>query len=353
MADPGEEFERILADARAQLGRIRLELPQLEEGTPGPRDIEAWAKSSLGPAPAAPAPVVVAEPAPPVMAAPAPVFAAPPLRPSLAPPPPEPAPEDAPPAPAPATPRARETPPPARPREAEPARPALAPGRKALWGAAAAVAAAALLWTALRPGGGTVELPFTDFDALAVDDAGGVIAARGLILERRGPDGSTARLAALERPLRSLSWTPEGLYAVDGSPALLRWGAPDAPPDRFTLDHAPRHVFAGPDGVWTQDASGQVRQFLLNRSMTGVFLQPLDMAVLPGGPTGAFAVASDGAVLTVDAQGALRRYEHAVGAYASPSRGADYGAGAVLVPAPSGARVLRLRADGVRVLTRL
>ncbi|MDX6771116.1 MAG: hypothetical protein SF051_16420, partial [Elusimicrobiota bacterium] len=228
-----------------------------------------------------------------------------------------------------------------------------APGRpwKRFAGPAAAFAAlAALSWTLFAPGRDALELPFADHDALTLDAAGGVIAARGLRVERAGPDGTVTRLADLDRPARSLSWSEDGLYGADGTPALLRWRAAGERPDRFVLDHAPLAVFAANGTIWTQDAAGGIRQFLLNRSMTGVYLQPLDLAALPGGPVGPFAVDADGTLLAIDAAGALRRFAHSNGAYAAPRAGRSYGTGASLVPAPAGARVLVPRAEGAALI---
>ncbi len=337
MPDPGDELERILADTRAQLGRIRLTMPELEDGTPSPGEVQEWARSSLAQPALEPVVKAVAPPPPPPPPVELPSV-------SLA---PEPAPVAAA-APAAVIERAP-TPPPREPVIAAPAAPApsAAPVRKRLAAPVAAVAALVLLaWAIFKPGSGGVVLPFADFDALTVDAAGGVIAARGLFIERKDASGDTSRLADLARPLRSLSWTASGLYGSDGTPALLRWRGPGEEPDRFVLDHAPQFVFASGDGVWTRDESGNVRQFMLNRSMTGVYLQPLDMAALPGGAPGSFAVDAAGAVLTLDASGALLRHEHLEGAYSPPSRGRVFGAGARLVPAADGARVVAPQDDG-------
>lgn len=354
MPDPGDELERILADTRAQLGRIRLEMPELEDGTASAREVQEWARISLGPAVVEP--VRPSPPPPPPVELPSVSLAAEPSAPAATATtaPPAALEPSTPPAPKPPPARKPVLEPTARPpspisvRPFQPAQAAAASSRlKKAAGPVAAIASLALLaWAIFKPGSGGQELPFPDYDALAVDASGAVIAARGAFIERKASDGSTLRVASVDRPLRSLSWTQEGLYASDGTPALMRWLSPDEPPDRFVLDHAPQFVFASGGNVWTQDASGNIRQFLLNRSMTGVYLQPLDMAALPGGSVGDFIVDAAGSVLALDAQGTLLRFEHLESVFTAPSRGRSYGQGARLVPAAGGARVLIPRADG-------
>ncbi|MDX6768878.1 MAG: signal recognition particle-docking protein FtsY, partial [Elusimicrobiota bacterium] len=104
MPEPADELERILADARAQLGRIRLEVPELEDGTPAPREVQEWARSSLAVAPVEP---VIAVPPPQAVPSVSLEPLAPPAPPaSLRPLQPSPAPVAASPAPTPASPAA-------------------------------------------------------------------------------------------------------------------------------------------------------------------------------------------------------------------------------------------------------
>lgn len=354
MADPGDELERILADARVQLSRIRLDLPDLEGGSPSPRDVKEWARTSLDVA--AFVPVKPPAPAPPPEELPS-------VQPSAAPPDDEPqdapSPASAAPSPPPAVlapvPRRTPTPVPVplSPPAAASATAVTPPWKRLGWPAAGALALALGAGVLLRSGRGSIEVPFEQYDALTIDASGAVIAAHDLRIDRRSGEDLTSRASGLSRPLRSLSWAADGLYGTDGSPTLLRWPSADAPPDRFSLDHEPVAVFAANGSVWTQDAEGNIRQYLLNRSMTGVFLQPLDRAMLPGGRVGPFAVGRDGAVLALDPKGVLLRFEHAQSAFSEPARGRSYGPGAVLVPAPEGARVLVPRDDGAPLLRTL
>ena len=400
MADPSDELERILAETHARLNEIRLEVPLMEKGGPEPPSPQSWAAQSLSPAfprpTKAPRPAPMSPPPtpafPPAMAPadepPPPVYfppTKPKLRPAQAPPGATPASEAKPPAERPyfrdelALPSVELPPPPspslapvAAPSESaspasaatrpvpletlltpeyslsnEPDAPALrAPlssSVRGMLGAAALLTVAVGVWWSFPSTRVETTLPAVSFDAISAHEGDQWLVSRQRDLLLYDAGAKSRVVADLPRPLTSMVWSGGMLYGTDGKNTLFRWERLDAPPEIFTLDHAPVAIFARLPHVWTLDVKGNLRQFLLARSMTGMFLQPLDLdeILLPGD----FNIADDGTLVVLErSTGNLIRLARDKAVYAVTSRGTSYGPGARL--ASSGRGLWIARADG-------
>ena len=315
MAGPDDEFERILASTLSQLGGIRLEIPTLEDGSPPPPSPQSWAAASLAP--------VAREEAPRVLSVEAPTQP-PTTTPAASPPSQAAAPTTVPRSPA-ATPAKQRGP------------------SRSMLVAAALLAAGSALWWSLRPARTQTVLPLASFDAIAARDAGEWLAARGQDLLLYDASLKSRALGRLSKSLTSMVWAEGALYGTDGKNTLFRWEKLDAPPKAFSLDHAPLAIYARPPHVWTLDDKGGLRQFLLARSMTGVFLQPLDRVEVR--LTGDFSLADDGTLLLLErSSGRLLGLAREKSVYVVTARGASYGAGARLLSSGRGLWVAR--ADG-------
>jgi hypothetical protein len=195
--------------------------------------------------------------------------------------------------------------------------------------AAAALSVAGAFWWSLGTAGKGTSLPFIAFDAIAARAHGQWLVARELELLLYDSSAKPRMFARLSKPLISLCWTDATLYGIDRENTLLLWEKPGAPPKTFSLDHAPQAIFARTPHVWTLDETGNLRQFILAVSMTGVFLQPLDRVDI--GRSGDFTVAEDGSVLLLDrSTGELLHLTRVKSQYVVAAKSASYGAGARL-----------------------
>lgn len=327
MADPDDEFERILSGARAQLDGIRLELPTLEDGSPPPPSPQSWAAASLAPGeglpPVAREPSVNGEEAERLLAGEARL---------------------------PVSDRTEE-PQIVRNVEVRPSQTAPSaaaqqrhPGHLARLVAAALLATGSGLWWSLRPTQTQTVLPLASFDAIAARDAGEWLVARGQDLILYDASLKSRTLARLDTPLTAMIWAEGALYGTDGKNTLFRWERLDAPPKMFSLDHAPLAIYVRPPHIWSLDERGSLRQFLLARSMTGVFLQPLDRVEVR--LKGDFSLADDGTLLLLErSSGRLLGLTREKSAYGVTARGASYGPEARLLASGVGLWIAQVDAE--------
>jgi hypothetical protein len=210
-------------------------------------------------------------------------------------------------------------------------------------GAAALLAIAVGIWWSFPKTRVETTLPSVSFDAIAAHDGDQWLLARQRDLLLYDAGAKSRVVADLPRPLTSMVWSGGMLYGTDGKNTLFRWERLDAPPETFTLDHSPVAIFARLPHVWTLDVKGNLRQFLLARSMTGVFLQPLDLDEIL--LSGDFNIAEDGVLVVLErSTGNLIRLARDKAAYAVTSRGTSYGSGARLTNSSRGFWIAR--ADG-------
>ena len=214
---------------------------------------------------------------------------------------------------------------------------------KGMLGAAAMLAVAVGIWWSLPSTKVEMALPAVSFDAITAHEGDQWLLARQRDLLLYDAGAKSRVVADLPRPLTSMVWSGGMLYGTDGKKTLFRWERLDAPPEMFALDHSPVAIFARLPHVWTLDVKGNLRQFLLARSMTGVFLQPLDLDEIL--LSGDFSIADDGKLVVLErSTGNLISLARAKAAYAVTTRGTSYGAGARL--ASSGRGLWIARTDG-------
>lgn len=274
---PEDEFERILERCRSGLSEISLDLPDID------------------PAPAPPPIRLVEDPPPPPAPAPPP-------------PPPEPAPAPKPVLkPAPATPTPRPSPRPTPiPRPSAPALPRL---RDIPWRAAALATATLILcaaayrnWSRLDAKPLTLELARVDAmsDALGTGKGKLVIAA-GRVVTVLDDKGRSVETRSLPVPVAAMSMSAGSLWTVDGrTPTIVEHRA-DGTSSSFTVNHVPAALDAHEKYLWTTDEkSHQIHQYLITRSMLGLFLQPLDLYDLPGLSVDCFDMDYEGVLWLVD-----------------------------------------------------
>lgn len=336
-----DEFAALLERCRERLGEIKLDLPQLDDGTPRPAPLSLTPPPARLPPSAAPA-------------APAPMAAEPEL-PDVFPP------ADLPSAPAPRP--AAETP--------RPAAVAGAAAKPRRWLAAAwaglALAVAAVWYLAQRPAT-EIALDVPGADALAVEPDGTLLIAADRELVSASAQGRVLSRAPLDAPVRNLCWDEGTLWSVDGRAAAVVARRRGAPPTSFRLNHVPRAVYVRDKYLWTVADDGRsLHQFLVSRSILGVILQSIDTFSLPSVAAAAFAVDDAGIVWLVDADSRrllkLRQENAAykISAYAplSPVLGPEAGIRGFqlsgrrlwLLARPGGAgrtRLLQLAPDGLR-----
>ena len=356
MAEPADELEQILGEAHVRLSKIRLELPILEGDGPAPPSPAEWAAASLAPP----------SPSRPVRAAPAPsvstVFPRVEIQRVVSSPQVPADPQPLPSVELPAEPLKAEAPEPPLPAPvpvAAPSAPEILPPRtndfdvslslrtskptRALLLTAAFMAAAGGIWWSLSAPSARQELPLASFDALSAHVPGQWLIARHRELLHYDTAQKLAVLARLPKPLNSMLWTDGTLYATDGINTLLRWERLDGAPQTFALDHAPVAIFARAPHIWTLDEEGNLRQFLFSHSMTGVFLQPLDLS--KAGLSGDFSLGDNGSLIILErSSGNILRLTRDKSAYTVTTRGPSYGAGARLLPSSRGLWIAR--ADG-------
>ncbi len=305
MADPDAELERILTAALSQLNGIRLELPSLEDGRPAPLSPQVWAAESLSPA----RPKEELQRVRSVELPPPPPLQAPAAEPS-----PQPAPQVA------------------RPQH---------PGMIA---AVLLLATGFGLWWSLRATQTQTVLPLASYDAIAARGPAEWLVSRQRELLLYDASSQPRVLARLLKPLTALFWTDGTLYGIDGGNTLFLWESMEAPAQVFSLDHVPTAIYARPPHVWTLDDRGSLRQFLLARSMTGVFLQPLDRVEVRH--WGDFSLADDGTLLLLErSSGQLLGLTRENSVYTVTTRGASYGAGARLLASSHGLWIAQVDAE--------
>ena len=214
---------------------------------------------------------------------------------------------------------------------------------KGMLGAAAMLAVAVGIWWSLPSTKVETALPAVSFDAITAHEGDQWLVSRQRDLLLYDAGAKSRVVADLPRPLTSMVWSGGMLYGTDGKKTLFRWERLDAPPELFTLDHSPVAIFARLPHVWTLDVKGNLRQFLLARSMTGVFLQPLDLDEIL--LSGDFNIADDGKLIVLErSTGNLISLAREKAAYAVTSRGTSYGTGARLTTSGRGFWIAR--ADG-------
>ena len=265
--EPDDEFERILQQCRQRLSEIDLRLPEIDPAPP---------RASLE--------LLDVEPAPDPT----------PLR--LVPPPSEPE-------------RQPHAAPPQEERQSRLERdaPPAPAGRGYLrW---AAVAAAAFIlassvgyWLSRQETGG-LSLTFDRIDALGSVPGGGKMAvAAGRTVTVLDADGRVVETRTLDASVAAIASSGGSLWTADGrTPALVEHRA-DGKATSFALNHIPVAIDADEKYLWSADAKGKIiRQFLITRSMLGVFLQPLDLYDLPQFTVACFAMDSEGVLWLVAA----------------------------------------------------
>lgn len=331
---PDDEFERILERCRGGLTGISLDLPEIDPAPPAPR--LTLIEPPPAPAPA-PKPAPVPEPAPvPISVAEAPRPAAPsvpePLQPPPMPvsvPPPSPTPV---PAPSPRSP------------VSVPAALRLSPLRLAALAGAAAVLAWAGFWL-VRGGETDLSLTLEHADALSSVPGDGVAIAEGYAVRFLDDDGHQIETRPLTGPVSAFSWRESSLWAADGRTAALVEHRADGGTASFALNHVPAALDAHEKYLWSTDAKGkQIRQFLITRSMLGIFLQPLDLYDLPDFTVECFDMDLEGALWLVDAPSRRLYFLKADGSAYKPVKSAP------LTPVIGGAgRVKGISVKGGRI----
>lgn len=257
---PQDEFELLLERCGERLAEINLSLPALEDGAPRPQ-------------------VYTLAPAPPPRPEPAPARA------QTAPAEKEPdeTPEDDVFPPPLVIPR---TPPPAAPR----AQPTTAPqaarftSRRAVYAAAAIVAAGACWSWRARRSASDLEIDVDGADAMAVrPEKGDLMVAEGTELVALNRDGRELERRQLDAPVASLRWAQGSLWSADGVSRAITERTKGGRSTVFTLNHVPGALFVKDKYLWTSEKNGNtIRQFLITRAILGAMLQPLDSYALPG-----------------------------------------------------------------------
>lgn len=280
---PDDAFEGILKRCRDKLAEIDLRLPEIDPAPPQPSvdllDLE------LPPEPAM---------------KPEPLFS------SL---PPEGSPEPEQPSP-PAAPEHGSEPGPGReepfgPRASEPPEPAAAERKVSRWAwvalAAVILAASAGYW-AIRRGTEGLSLPFENADALGgAAGKGRLMVAAGKSVIILDESGRVVETRPLDAPVAAVAWSGGSLWTADGRAAAFVERRADGKSTSFALDHIPVAVDANDKYLWSVDAKGKMlHQFLVTRSMLGVFLQPLDLYDLPEFTVECFALDAEGVLWLVD-----------------------------------------------------
>lgn len=264
---PDDEFERILQQCRQRLSEIDLRLPEIDPAPPR----ASFDLLGVDPAP---------DPAPPRSVPP--------------PPEPEPPPHDAAP---------REERPPRLERAGSPAPAGRGYPRWAAVAAAAFILSSSVGYWLSRQETGGLSLTFDRVDALgSAPGRGKAAVASGKTVTVLDADGRVVETRTLDASVAAISWSGGSLWTADGrTPALVERRA-DGKATSFALNHVPAAIDAGEKYLWSVDAKGKVlRQFLITRSMLGVFLQPLDLYDLPQFTVACFAMDSDGTLWLVDA----------------------------------------------------
>ncbi len=272
-----EEFARIPEEVRLLIGAVRLEVPELEDGSPSPPSPAVWASALFAATPPPAAPPAL-EPLPPLRVEPDEVeieeVASIDLGPVSVP----------------------------EPEEASEPEPLSARARAAL--AAGLVAAGALCWLGWTLRAFTVPIPASSLAAAAGRADGGIAAAQGAGVKFYDRGGRETGSLTLEKAPSSIAWDSGFLYVVDGSgKRVQRWGDAAAAPDAYALDHAPRTIFVRAPYLWTVDADGAyLRQYLMTESMNGSFFQQLDSLKLPDIKTRDLFITKGGRVITIEAE---------------------------------------------------
>ena len=146
-------------------------------------------------------------------------------------------------------------------------------------------------------------MTFDRIDAMSkVPESRGVALSAGNVVTILDRDGRAVETRPLDAPVTALSLTPGSLWTSNGrTPALVEQRAAGRRAT-FTLNHVPLYVDAQERSLWTSDDKGkQIHQYLITRSMLGVFLQPLDLYDLPELTADCFDMRNDGVLWVVDA----------------------------------------------------
>ena len=182
--------------------------------------------------------------------------------------------------------------------------PRAAPARPLRWAALGGTALAlclAAFWLSRR-GTETLSSTLARADAMSdVPGSGGVAIAADTTVTILGSDGHPLETRPLDAPVVALSWSSGALWTANGrTPALVEHRA-DGGTSSFAVNHVPTAIDAHEKYLWSVDAQGkQVHQYLITRSMLGMFLQPLDLYDLSELTVESFDMDEEGVLWLVD-----------------------------------------------------
>ncbi|MEK7383281.1 MAG: hypothetical protein AAB262_08340, partial [Elusimicrobiota bacterium] len=154
-----------------------------------------------------------------------------------------------------------------------------------------------------RRGTQDLALTFDRADAMSGVPAGsGVAIAAGNTLTILDANGHAVETRALDAPVAALSWSVGSFWSANGRTKAVVEHRLDGETSSFGLNHVPSSISASEKNLWSTDEKGrQIHQFLITRSMLGMFLQPLDLYDLPDLTAECFDMDADGVLWMVDA----------------------------------------------------